>query len=623
MCRSLSEGGRRCDCQLGERRRAYQRGLYAKRKAQREFKRTRRTSTPTPPAPAAPFDWRSVDPKELTDEQIDTAVAQLREERVTLTKEVGESWDELITGAHDFEDISDPRYLPEELALGDNAARDRYVASVAAVGNNVEEAAFLRAAGATRDNKPLTKEEEAQVRQTRYEKGLENIQDPADRERVQEYVDAGIDPDKLLRSNLFTPPVYDSPNGLREMADPDPDQLSAFMDIIDPDGSQWESFTQQYPDLADNPAEQRRRFMLDMRPDYETQHPRATLAQHTRTTLAQLSRVNLYADMEVADHNLAYRRREGVARQAALKEELANTVSMGEGWSPEVRFYGAAGKNKATREQYAQLLSDASSVYPTEMLESVGRATPFIRLASNPRNTARGGQFRASVTRKDKVNAQIGFAPETHDGQVILRPLGQADPKARNDRNTLDSVRKLVDDHNATLGATGKKRARLQGPDGYRMIGRLEVVDHGEDGYRVQTTSPQRFVEMRAIPEIEADFSGAMVHEVGHIVERHNPRVALACKQFLDQRRKRSGAVKNRVGSARYEAVQDAFVDDYSGRDYPDSVHTEVFTTGVEGMFGWDEDSPYHYRNYLTPPEEGKPEDAEHRQLVLGLLAAR
>lgn len=615
MCRSFSEGGRRCDCQLGERRRAYQRGLYAKRKAQGDFKRTRRTSTPTPPPPATPFDWRSVDPRELTDEQIDTAVAQLREERVALAEKVGESWDELITGAHDFEDISDSRYLPEELALGDNAARDRYVAAVGAVGSNVEEAAFLRAAGATRDIKPLTEEEEARIRQTRYEEGLENIQDPADRKRVQEYIDAGIDPDKLLRSNLFTLPVFDSPKGPREMADPDPEQLSSFMGIIDPDGSQWESFTQQYPELADNPAEQRRRFMRNMRLNPE--------ALRSRATLAKLSRVNWDADKAVADHSLAQRRREGVARQAALKEELANTVSLGEGWTPEVRFYGAAGKNKATREQYASLLSDASAIYPTDMLENVGRSTPAIRLASNPRNTARGGQFRGSVIRKDKVNGHIGLSPVSYGDQVFLRPQGLAEPETRNSRHTLDRARKIVEDHNATLDYTGEKQAEFPDAYGTHMLGRLEVVDNGEDGYRVQTVKPQRFTESRPLPEIEADFSGAMVHEVGHLVERHNPRVSLACKQFLDQRRKRSGAVKNRMGAAKYEAVQDAFVDDYSGRDYEDSVHTEVFTTGVEGMFGWGEDSAGYYRNYLTPPKKGKPEDAEHRRLVLGLLAAR
>lgn len=616
MCRSFSEGGRRCECQLGERRRAYQRGLYAKRKAQGDFKRTRRASTPTPPPPATPFDWRSVDPKELTDEQIDTAVAQLREERVTLVADVSESWSTLTSFEHDFEDISDPRFLPESIAYGSDADRSRYVAAVGAVGSNVEEAAFLRAASRVREDVPLTEEEKAELHRSDFQSTLESVKKEAEQPYIAEFLDAGVDVDNLLKSNLYKLPERGR-GGYTEAPDPDPEQLDRFLEIVDPDGSAWEAYCAHYPPSeAPGPQEHRRRFLRNM-----NHLPQAAAAGGA---LRSLSFAKWSADRKVADVDRDRRRREGYQRKLALEDELSSTVAMGEGWTPDVFFYGSAGKNKATKEGYAELLSDATSHYPRAMLEPLGGNASAIRLASNPRSTARGGQFRAQATRKDKFHGHRGVVPVYHTygpGGVILVPMARANQDTGHSTRSREEAKKLVDKHNADLEYTGERQARLP-RSGDDPVGRLEIIDDEESGtYRIQTVKPERFTYSQPLPEIEADSGSVMVHEVGHLVERNNPQVALACKQFLDQRRRRSGAVKHRMGAAKYESVQDEFVDDYAGRDYEDSVHTEVFTTGMEGMFGWGE-NPSYYRNYLTPPAGGKHDDAEHRRLVLGLLAS-
>lgn len=143
-----------------------------------------------------------------------------------------------------------------------------------------------------------------------------------------------------------------------------------------------------------------------------------------------------------------------------------------------------------------------------------------------------------------------------------------------------------------------------------------------------------------------------IIHEMGHEMER-NPQIYLACKNFLYRRTQ--GLEKQEVnpndGGKGFELIPDGFYSDYTGRDYENTVHTEVFTTGVEAIF------PMHMSRLFvetkrndgsrirgnrtengitkdlgvvetddgirvvdTPPTHRY--DAEHRQLVLGLLAA-
>lgn len=137
-------------------------------------------------------------------------------------------------------------------------------------------------------------------------------------------------------------------------------------------------------------------------------------------------------------------------------------------------------------------------------------------------------------------------------------------------------------------------------------------------------------------------------HELSHYVEI-DPRVNIACKKFLKRRTAGLSPVlynkADRTNNNRDEmAIPDDFINAYIGKDYDNSENTEVFSMGMESIFTPRNLSTYrnsarnsslvtlnHYslevdsqsnrpvsHDYVPP----KKEDAEHRNLILGLLSS-
>lgn len=152
---------------------------------------------------------------------------------------------------------------------------------------------------------------------------------------------------------------------------------------------------------------------------------------------------------------------------------------------------------------------------------------------------------------------------------------------------------------------------------------------HAVDGM-LYVTSKKRVAALDGAPVAELTTNGATnvtVHEMAHRIEEHAPAVSAACHAFLARRTAGlDPTVYNtsvRRGRRVVEKVrEDAFVDPYVGRDYgPDQPHTEVFSVGMEalvtGRFGGLTDSPES-----GWADKQRRADPEHRQLVLALLAS-
>lgn len=125
------------------------------------------------------------------------------------------------------------------------------------------------------------------------------------------------------------------------------------------------------------------------------------------------------------------------------------------------------------------------------------------------------------------------------------------------------------------------------------------------------------------------------IHEYGHRMERARPRLADLSHTFLARRTSADGVrdpLENLVGGRRGQEPPstftslaadtssaewvraDSLADAYMGREYGEPLTTEVFTTGAEAVFGG------RYGG-LRGAGRWRP-DAEHRDLVLGALAA-
>ena len=137
-------------------------------------------------------------------------------------------------------------------------------------------------------------------------------------------------------------------------------------------------------------------------------------------------------------------------------------------------------------------------------------------------------------------------------------------------------------------------------------------------------------------------------HELSHYVEI-DPRVNIACKKFLKRRTSGlSPVLYNKADSTNNNrdelAIPDDFINSYIGKDYNYLENTEVFSMGMESIFTPRNLSTYrnsaknnslitldHYTldadsqstrpvsHKYIPPEK---EDAEHRNLILGLLSS-
>lgn len=143
-------------------------------------------------------------------------------------------------------------------------------------------------------------------------------------------------------------------------------------------------------------------------------------------------------------------------------------------------------------------------------------------------------------------------------------------------------------------------------------------------------TSKKNVGSLPGAPVAELTTNGAQyvtVHEMAHRIEEQTPAIAAACHAFLARRTAgMKPSVYNtstRRGRRVVELVrEDSFVDPYIGRDYGEQQpHTEVFSVGMEalvtGSFGGLTNDPTGGWG-----EQQRRADPEHRQLVLALLAS-
>lgn len=159
--------------------------------------------------------------------------------------------------------------------------------------------------------------------------------------------------------------------------------------------------------------------------------------------------------------------------------------------------------------------------------------------------------------------------------------------------------------------------------------------DEGSSSWRplnneiLLTNKSQNYMSYASMDEVEKakrenmrkyETGTATVHEYAHKMESINPGIFEVCNII----RSRRIAALPLVRKGRFEYGQDHFATPYIGKIYNSSVHTEIFSMGMESTFL----GTYGGLIGLSlPPVEGHETikhnraDIEHRNLTVGLLA--
>lgn len=336
---------------------------------------------------------------------------------------------------------------------------------------------------------------------------------------------------------------------------------------------------------------------------------------------------------------LALLDRQARVRREIMRDELGRFGSFG-GLSPETEFTRLS---KADRANY----DEALSMFPDAAIEHAWQTGPPLEVK---KTSSRAHYSR--VIHFGAVNGAMTFRHPFQHGEITTEKLSSAAAELRSSKyaNLAGAVvttpemipllgrsafsryrgaktmfvedtpdnRKALEDYasayNEAFNIDKKiEVASLPQSDGST---RLAIVDEGGPYYAERHLRPVSGIT--ATLSTDGTISDS-VHELSHRIEHTNDQVGRACKRFLADRTEGLGS---RYYARGERVVEDSFVTSYVGKDYPDEANsTEVFSVGVEalctGRFG-----ALTGRRDPTNPTQEYVADTEHRDLVMGLLAA-
>lgn len=213
--------------------------------------------------------------------------------------------------------------------------------------------------------------------------------------------------------------------------------------------------------------------------------------------------------------------------------------------------------------------------------------------------------------------AENGYHSMSTGGMSAITPRAIHVLRSRRSKEDSDTGRRYMTESTPETREAAQRYVRaLNG----RLTGRAYRADEYVDDngkafvYISEQTPDIRDMTVDFAPEITTDGTLATsVHEMSHFVEHNNARVGTACKRFVDDR---THGVSRSLGSPGEPQAADSFSDCYVSREYTTSTNaTEVLSMGMESLFGGG-------FGRLTGADDKSPADAEHRGLVLGLLAS-
>ena len=571
MCRSMAEGGARCKCQQGERRRAYQRGLEAKRRAQGRLDEGKKGSkaagrrrkaapkkAPTPPTPAPA-------------NTVEAQVTALREQRQSLATEA---------------------------ALASMSKRRRenpeaFMAAVDSLGDNISSAARLRGDQAL-ESKGLATDEQrlsASLRAPEFTAVTKGTYLEGNQELAAEYAKALRDQDLTrCRSALVD---WAEAGGLsRDAATELADITHAGVGSVGP------------REIAEKCAE------------WENRNPGYSSTLHLQAAAAW-SR-----SAEAVDNQVSATYRE------QLIDEMLQGTSAGTAAGIKTLSHGRqGGGSKADRDARQQWLESAAQVLPKETMEAVTDSFGELWLRG-PRAGGRAAGYVGREKYKDKepVDATVSFGRwDRQTGEFSSVEVNYAGSPYSSGGEAYaledaDAVNQLVDNYNR--GRTESGRPLIRNPKVKRVKAeRVEVTNADGMGSReMLTIVPESKVTVsreRACTVLASNSEATTRHELGHIVEMSHPEVMDACNRFVEGRT--SGITRS---TPRHGHTGTGFLNSYSTVRYPSGA-TEVMSTGIEQLLGTPDHGSIDLASMGAPRVvAGKVvDDPEHRNLILGLLS--
>lgn len=637
MCRSISEGGRRCPCSRGDRRRAYQRHRYAARKAAGEFRSTHTVGgVDTPPV---------VDPDSLpTSAQIAAMTSEQRAEvraaavkRMKHTTEVvlpetrnavAEEWG-MTYEQYEALWFSDPggmRGLPDS----DSAAMGAYVGITEELGRDVSICAETLA----RDRMEAKGLDDATVKKV--------MDEFAERFQDQDIYEASALYGERLRAGELddgtSDRIFALENELRDVyyskkRSPKISSLSFTDDEF------RELIQTRYGPVAVDP----RRVQAAL---YDPEvHRTFDDAPQWPTTAKEYARLRHSLNESTAVRNCEVRRAvysrgindmRRIVHAQAFRDALSEVQSFG---NEKVEPQYTSAVTKAMRAEF----DDAVSVFPDAMVAQARdgnhdllvrktRARAHFceaRYAKTPGGTSRDRYLNLDLRDMDPSKPEgFRYAYKGWSAGEDGAPSPHHYANTPENRERLETFVRMVNE--------GKIRNTVTRGNGWNSKPLKLVVDlegGGEDGAEpylvVKTEAPIKSTDIRKVAELTTDGSAdTTIHELGHYMES-TPQVSALCKRFLHDRTQ--GCESKVYHRSRKHGVEmctpDGFANEYIGKDYRGRASTEVFSMGMEGIFaagrggirGLNEPTQIDIQG--NPVEYDGVVDTGHRNLVLGILA--
>lgn len=597
MCRSMSEGGRRCPCASGDRRRAYARSRYAARNAEA----ARRAAN------AAEFTRRFVEVQERMQ-------AALAEGEQDLAGATALDLDPAAAPAPEVE--PDPELPPPLGTVVDALIEDRYSRPIAEMSD--EDCEQVRAYATVRAQLSAEETRTAYAAMA----GLSPYSDSPQRRAYE----AALQEEGRHLAAVADVTLHEH---LRR-ALPDPDDRDAVGSpawvarvVVDADFAHQDGTVMTAHDVYTRIRDGR----LDREAAGRFQAMTRTLLdaqQLVRTQRSKAHAAALRSTLEQANPDLSF-----------------GTTDLSEGAQPVVWGTGM------TKAKQAQFVDSVHSAYPDQLVERArdnGRPLRVRVTSSRAHYQPSGAHERVPAahyldasdliaaaravdheaddetdaeTRSSRIQLNAGYASRYTEARSAPPSRGGVPDTAANRAALEAAFAAWSPSHNPYMD---KRFAAKMGssPEIRAVDGMLFVV------------SKKRVPPLSGNPVAELTTNGAdnvTVHEMAHRIEEQAPAIATACHAFLARRTAGLDPTVYNTGVRRGRRVvetvrEDSFVDPYIGRDYgPNQPHTEVFSVGMEalatGRFGGLTDNPES-----GWAEQQRRADPEHRQLVLALLAS-
>lgn len=587
MCRSLSEGGRRCPCAGGERRRAYARARYAARNAEA----ARRAAN------VAEFTRRFVEAQEqmlnalAEGEQAAPDAAALELDRVA-----SEADPEPVLGSV-VDALIESRYgrVPAEMTDDDREEMRTYAAARAQVAAQQTRAAYTAMVGhSPYSDSPERRAYEAALQEEG--RHLAAVADVALHEHLKRALPDPDDRDAVGSPAWVARVVADS-----GFAHPDGTVMTS-RDVYGriKDGRFDRDAVGRFYEMT--------RTLLDGHQQVRAQRSQAHAAA-LRSTLTQVN-----PDLSFGASDLGAGAQPVIWGTGMTKAKQAQFAGSVHSAYPDRLVEHARDRGRSLR---VRVTSSRAHYQPSGAHERVPAAHYLD--AHDLISAARAGNDADcdAETRCSRIQLYAGYASRYTEARDAT-PLRGGVPDTAANRAALEAAFAAWSPTNNPYADKRFTAKMGSSPKIHADNGMLYVV------------SKKRVPSLPGNPVAELTTNGAdnvTIHEMAHRIEEHAPAIAAACHAFLARRTEgMDPTVYNtsvRGGRRVIETVcEDSFVDPYIGRDYgPNQPHTEVFSVGMEalatGRFGGLTNGPDP-----SWAEQQNRADPEHRQLVLALLAS-